>query len=280
MQEAAKAKMQDQINLETLYSKNQLMPRLRRYFEIELNERLGIDLSLFFSTNDIPKDAGFTFLVQMALHRRCDLPTMVGLLRSKCTSSQDAADLILWCCELDLAHWNPAFSILIVDDMLQIPEDVQRELDLYQFPLPMVIEPREVKCNRDTGYVTQKGSVILKQNHHEDDVCLDHLNRMNAVKLCINKTTAQMIANKWRNLDRVKEGESREDFEKRKRAFEKYDRTAKEVMATLSEHGDHFHLTHRYDKRGRVYCQGYHVTYQGNAWNKAVIELADKELVE
>lgn len=269
-----------QIELETLYSKNQLMTRLRRYFEVELNERLGIDLSLFFSTNDIPKEAGFTFVVQMALHRRCDLPTMVGLLRSKCASAQEAADLILWICELDLAHWLPAYSQLVVEDALQIPEDVQRELDMYQFPLPMIVEPKKVNCNRDTGYVTQRGSIILKQNHHEDDVCLDHINRMNAVPLVINQTTALMIANKWRNLDKMKEGETKEDFEKRKRAFDKYDRTAKEVIAKLNEHTDRFYLTHKYDKRGRVYCQGYHVTYQGNAWNKAVVELADKELVE
>jgi len=39
-------------------------------------------------------------------------------------------------------------------------------------------------------------------------------------------------------------------------------------------------MTHRYDKRGRVYCMGYHVNYQGTPWNKAVIELADKEMIQ
>jgi len=38
-------------------------------------------------------------------------------------------------------------------------------------------------------------------------------------------------------------------------------------------------LTHKYDKRGRCYSQGYHVNPQGNDWNKAVIEFAEKEPV-
>lgn len=272
--------MQHQMELERLFNKNQLLPRLKAYFENELLENTGVNIVMFLSINDIPKDFGLSLLVQMALHRRTDLPTMVGLLRSHCQSAQECADLILKCCELDLLHWHPAFSQLIVERALQIPDYVQRELDLYQFPLPMVVEPKEVKGNRDTGYLTQRGSIILKKNHHEDDVCLDHINRMNSVKLCVNVDTANMIANSWRNLDRIKEGETPEDFEKRKRAFDKYDRTAKEVIGKLVEHGNEFYLTHKYDKRGRVYCQGYHVTYQGNAWNKAVIELAEPEMVQ
>jgi DNA-directed RNA polymerase len=38
-------------------------------------------------------------------------------------------------------------------------------------------------------------------------------------------------------------------------------------------------MTHKYDKRGRTYSQGYHIQPQGSDWNKAVIEFADKEIV-
>ena len=52
----------------------------------------------------------------------------------------------------------------------------------------------------------------------------------------------------------------------------------REVMEALFMMGNEFYLTHRYDKRGRCYAQGYHVTTQGNPWNKAVIEFAHEEL--
>jgi hypothetical protein len=274
------ALMQQQIELEKLYDKNQTTKRLRFYFETEVLQRHALDLGMFLDLNQIPRDFGFSLLVQISLHRRTDLPTMVGLMRHHFKSAQEASDAILKCCELDMLHWNPAFSQLVVEPSLQIPLDVQHELDLFQFPLPMIVEPREVKSNKDTGYVTSSGSIILKKNHHNDDVCLDHINRMNRIKFTINVDTAHMIANTWRNLDKVKEGETTDDFEKRKRAFDKYDKTAHAVIGILEGFGNEFYLTHRYDKRGRVYCQGYHVTYQGNAWNKSVLELADKEIIE
>lgn len=274
------AKMQTQLELETLYNKNQLIPRLHHYFKKELKAQSGLDLTKFMELNQIDESFGFSLLVQMALHRRTTLPTMIGILRHHMKTAQEVADAILKCCELDLVHWHPAFSQLVVEPTLTIPANVQRELDLYQFPLPMVIEPKKVKSNRDTGYVLNGGSIILKKNHHEQDVVLDHINRMNAVKFTINTDTAQMIKNTWRNLDKPKDGESKEDFEKRKRAFEKYDRTCHEVHAKLAEHGNEFYLTHKYDKRGRVYCQGYHCNYQGASWNKAVIELAEPELIK
>ena len=273
------ANMQTQIGLEKLYSKNQLLPRLYKYFEVELKERSGLDLTKFMEVNNIDSEFGFSLLVQMALHRRTTLPTMVGILRRLYPSAQEVADAILKCCEVDLCHWLPAYSQLVVEPALTIPEDVQRELDLYQFPLPMVIPPRKVKSNRETGYVLNQGSIILKKNHHENDVCLDHINRMNSIRFTINTDTATMIANSWRNLDKPKDGETKEEFERRKRAFEKYDRSCHEVIAKLVDHGNEFYLTHKYDKRGRVYCQGYHVNYQGAPWNKAVIELAEPELV-
>jgi hypothetical protein len=51
-------------------------------------------------------------------------------------------------------------------------------------------------------------------------------------------------------------------------------------MSLPLQEGNEFCLTHKYDKRGRIYCQGYPVNYQGALWNKAVIQLAAKEIVE
>ena len=44
--------------------------------------------------------------------------------------------------------------------------------------------------------------------------------------------------------------------------------------------GNNFSLNHKYDKRGRTYCQGYHVNYQGTPWNKAVVEFSHKEITK
>lgn len=261
-----------QKHLEYLFSKNQLHSRIKAEFS---NPEQGFTPHM--EEQGIPIDFGLDVLVQMALHKRANLQTMVGILYHHFDNGQETADMLLKAAEADLMDWAPDLKLFIV--RFTISDAVQAEIDRFQFPLPMVVEPRKITNNRSSGYLLNQTSVILNDNHHEDDVCLDHLNRVNKVRYAINDRVVKMVKNSWRNLDKPKEGETDEKFTRRQRAFEKYDSTAKDVMETLGAHSDHFYLTHRYDKRGRVYCMGYHVNYQGNAWNKAVVEFAEKEII-
>lgn len=265
---------QSQIELEELYAKNHLMNRLRREFDVQ-----GLDD--FCAGHALPRSFTVDLLAHMALHRRAPMSTLVGILHHHFGNSipdlQACADMIWQAAEAGAVDYDPvAWQFTLRFD---VSDAVRLDLERFQYPLPMVVPPRPIQSNRDTGYYTIKGSVILKDNHHEDDVCLDHLDRVNQIPLVINPDTARLVANRWRNLDRPREGEDRRDFEKRVRAFEKYDRVSRDVIETLFMTGEPFYLTHRYDKRGRCYVQGYHVTTQGNAWNKAVIEFAEAELV-
>ena len=260
-----------QIELEQLFNKNQLIPRIRR----EFTDCDKFDFVKYIKECGLPPLFGIDLLVQMALHKRASLVTLIGCLRHHFNDGQQTCDAIYKAAECDLVDYSVQERVFIVK--FSISADVQAELDKFQFPLPMIVKPMPVTNNKETGYITGRGSIILRNNHHEDDVCLDHINRMNSIKFTINPNTAKMVKHTWRNLDKPKDGETKEDFQKRKRAFEKYDRTAKEVIGMLT---DEFYLTHKEDKRGRTYCQCYHVTYQGAAWNKAVIEFAEKELIE
>ncbi len=266
--------IEHQVMLERLYSKNQLIPRIQAEFrncpEINFEEE--------FTRLGIPRIFGMDLLVQMALHKRADIPTMVGILYPHFNDAQLTADMILKAVDADVVDWDGRTKMLIT--RFEVLPEVQAELDRFQYPLPMVVRPQHVKDNRSSGYLIGNSSVILKNNHHDDDVCLDHLNRANGIKLSINLECVRMLHNKWKNLDKRKPDETQEDFLRRKKAFLKYDRTAHDVMDLLIQHGNEFYLTHRYDKRGRTYASGYHVNYQGNPWNKSCIEFAEKEMVE
>lgn len=262
-----------QIELEKIYSKNQLMPRIRSEFK---NSK-EFDFVKYMEHVNIPVDFGIDLLTQMVLHKRASVATLVGCLRHHFKDSQMTADMLLRAAEVDLVDYSPQLQQFIM--IYDVSDDVKADLERFQFPLPMVIKPVKVTTNRDTGYMLGRGSILLGGEFHLDDVCLDHINRMNSIKFSINHDTATMVKNQWRNLDKPKEGESKNDFQQRRKAFEKYDRTTKDVMDLLLKHGNEFYLTHRPDKRGRTYCVGYHVNYQGASWNKAVIELADKEII-
>lgn len=267
----AQARNEHQLELENLFDKHQLLPRVRQAFQ----QSKQVNFHAMMESSGVPEEFGWDVLAQIAIHKRCNVPTMLGCLRRHAPSVQETADLLELAVNAKLLTYSEKDQQLIV--IYDISARLQAELDQFQYPLPMVVPPRVLHDNRDSGYLTGRGSVILRDNHHDDDICLDHLNRMNQTKLCLNLDTAQMIQNRWKGLDKKAPDETWDDFKRRQRAFEKYDKVAKNVIGILLQEGNEIYLTHKYDKRGRTYCMGFHVTYQGTDWNKAVIELAEKE---
>ena len=255
-----------QVSLETLYSKHQLLPTLRAEFD-------GIAVQY-----PIDEDHEFIrdMLAQICLHRQADPPTMVGILSPKYGSPQEVADKLLLMVEFDYIDYNEVTgNFQIVYDVSQ---DVQSMLDRYQYPLPMIVKPDLIKDNFTTGYHTITGSVILNGSPYfaNVDICLDHLNRINAVPLALDY--AVLSSNEARYIKPTrKEGESYEDFRKRLKQASVFYGVSVEVMTGLSDLSDVFYLTHKYDRRGRCYASGYHVNTQGTDYNKAVIQLAVKE---
>lgn len=267
MNDQLKAK---QLELETLHNKNQTLSRIRAEFT-EAGFEKGIEQT------GLPVPFGLDLLVQMALHKRTELDTLVGLLRRHFKTAQECADMIYQAAAKNLVDYNSELAQFIV--RFTISADVQEELDKFQYPLPMVVEPNKLKSNGSSAYLLSMGSVILKDNHHNEDVCLGHLNKMNKIPLQVNMDVITKMKNSWKNLDKRKDGETDTDFKKRQKAFQKYDRTAKEVIEKVTEVSDVIYITNKYDKRGRTYSQGYHVNPQGNAWCKASVLFANKELV-
>lgn len=261
-----------QIELEELYSKHQKNRSIREDFAKDLAEAIE-------NQTDVPVEFALDLLTQMSLHLKASIPTLVGILqhhfKDEPKPAQACALMILQACKDDIVDYDDVTEMIVV--RYEMSPAVKEQVDRFQYPLPMIEKPLEVRHNRQTGYRTIPGSIILKQNHHDDDVCLDHINRMNAQRLSVNPQVVAFIQNKWRHLDKRKDGETFQDFQKRKKAFAKFDRTSRDVIDAMLLSGNEFWLTHKYDKRGRTYCQGYHINYQGNDWNKAVVEFADGE---
>lgn len=181
--------MERQIELERLFNKNQLIPRIRK----EFTDTDAFDFIGYLKQCEIPEAFGLDLLVQMALHKRTSLTTLIGILRHHFNDGQETADMIYKAASCDLMDYDSNLRLFIVT--FTISAEVQAELDMFQFPLPMVVEPNPVNSNRDTGYLISGGSIILRHNHHDDDVCLDHINRMNKVKFTINHDTVMMVKN-------------------------------------------------------------------------------------
>lgn len=259
---------QTQQDLETLFSKHQLLPVLREQFSEILDE-----------VEDEDKNFYADMLTQIYLHRQADVPTMVGILSPKHGTPQEVADKLLLAAEFDFIDFDQDRKRFLVK--YDVSDDVKAMLDRYQYPLPMIVKPNEVKKNSDTGYHTIKGSVILNGSSYfnDKDMCLDHINRANSVPLALDFSVVRSTEGQFDKPKR-KVGEDFNEFRKRLRQAVVFYETSVEVMESLDGLSDKIYMTHKFDRRGRCYSSGYHINPQGTDYNKAVLQLAKKEVIK
>ena len=183
------------------------------------------------------------------------------------------AELMAMLCITDAFDIDKAdkMASLMVISRIPLPEKVVEFIQNSEYLPPMVCEPLELTHNFSSGYLTHNDSLILGSgNHHDGDICLDVLNLMNKVALRLDTEFLSKVEEE--PTFEIKDQEQAElwmDFKRQSYSF----------YRLMVECGNQFYLTHKVDKRGRIYAQGYHITTQGTAFKKAQLELANEELV-
>lgn len=265
---------ENQKMLESFFNERQTNKLLRKQFMDcpELIEKI--------QQASIDEDFALDLLGHMVLAKRSTVPALVGLLKHHFHGSfdphQKAADQLLVAIEIDLVDYHPEKRQVIL--RFDVDPSTHALIKQYQYLPPMTVPPLKVTDNRGSGYLSiRTDSLILKKNHHDEDIGLDSINRFNQVPMSINFAVATQAKNQWKHLDKAKPGETYEEYQDRVKAFNRFQKDAAFTMALMEQMGNRFWFTHKVDKRGRTYCQGYHLNYQGHDWSKAVLELADKE---
>lgn len=191
----------------------------------------------------------------------------------KAESIQTVAELLAILCytdAFDICKATKSASLVIINRM-PLTERLRGFIADSQYLPPMVCEPEILKHNHSSGYLTHNDSLLLgKGNHHDGDLCLDVLNTQNQVAL---KLSIEFLCT-------VEEEPTFElDSAEKIDQWGEYKRQSYQLYHLLVTQGNKFWLTHKVDKRGRIYAQGYHITTQGSSFKKASIELAHEEIV-
>ena len=184
---------------------------------------------------------------------------------------QTAAELLalLWQQDFFALSRNSNQEILVQTNFV-LDERIIALINQTKYLPPMLCPPRKLVKNYQSGYLTFDDSLILKQNHHNDDICLDSLNIFNSVPLSLKVEMLTTISEPLpAAIDTVE----------KKQAWLKMVTDSYAVYADLVAAGNEFYITHKVDKRGRTYAQGYHVSYQGNKFRQAILELAEKRFI-
>lgn len=169
------------------------------------------------------------------------------------------------------------FDVTLAEPELELPMMVQCDLVIAKetrqmikrtkYLPPMVCPPKWVNSNRPEQYMNHSASLVLggEINHHNKKLSLDVINIMNQQALSLDEEIAASHEVPNKVLD---------TWEKQMQ-FNDMALASKEVYRELIEQGNKFYFTHKYDKRGRLYSQGYHVNIQSTEFKKAIINLAE-----
>ena len=170
----------------------------------------------------------------------------------------------------DIEKANKMASLMVVSN-IPLSEKLVTFIEESQFLPPMVCEPLELAHNYSSGYLTHNDSLILGTgNHHDGDICLDVLNTMNKVALKLDTEF----------LCKVEEEPTFDlDTQDKLDQWNKFKEQSYMMYSLLASQGNKFYLNHKVDKRGRIYCHGYHISTQGTSFKKASLEFAKEELV-
>ena len=170
----------------------------------------------------------------------------------------------------DIEKANKMASLMVVSN-IPLSERLVTFIEESQFLPPMVCEPLELTHNYSSGYLTHNDSLILGTgNHHDGDICLDVLNTMNKVALKLDTEF----------LSQVEEEPTFDlDTQDKLDQWNKFKEQSYMMYSLLASQGNQFYFNHKVDKRGRIYCHGYHISTQGTSFKKASLEFAKEELV-
>lgn len=192
----------------------------------------------------------------------------------KADAIKTVAELTAVLCGTDAFDINKASSnaSLMIQSQIPLEDKLVEYINNSQYLPPMVCKPLELTSNYSSGYLSHTDSVILGSgNGHDGDVCLDVLNTMNAVELQLATDFVGSVEEEPTfDLDTPEKVEQWANFKKQSYDF----------YLLMVTNGNVFHLCHKYDKRGRVYPGGYHLSTAGTAQKKAMLELANEEYVD
>ena len=180
----------------------------------------------------------------------------------------DSTDLILW----DITKDNKR----IIKSNMALSDELQRRVDLMCVLPPMIKKPERLTHNKSSGYLTiNKDSLILgdRENYHDECISLDVLNTLNSQALCLDLD----ICYKFKKEFKSEFDKDTDEYLNQKKTYEKAKEQFEFFRDKLADSTIFF--THKVDKRGRVYSQGYVFNCQGTSFEKACLQLKVKEFV-
>ena len=171
--------------------------------------------------------------------------------------------------------------------LLELPFDhpLSKRVRLSCYLPPLVEKPMKIENNYQSGYHTIDDCVILgyTENQHKHKLALDTLNTLNSIEYELDTYVLNNFEKEWHREElhddelALLSNDEQLEYHIQHQTWQQY----QEQFQVLSEmlQNKTLYFLHKYDKRGRVYTQGYHFSNQGSSFEKACLNLKTKELI-
>lgn len=190
---------------------------------------------------------------------------------------QTCADVLWLINQTDLILIDIVNDTRYIQSNMELPDELVDRLTLMCVLPPMLVKPRTLRHNKSCGYLTiNKDSLILgdKENYHDECISLDVLNTLNSQALCLDLD----ICYKFQKEFKSEFDKDTDEYLNQRKTYERAEEQFEFFRDKIQDKTIHF--THKVDKRGRVYSQGYTFNTMGTSFEKACINLKTKEFVE
>lgn len=189
---------------------------------------------------------------------------------------QTCADVLWILNQTDLILIDIRGGTYYIQSNMQLTDELVNRLNIMCVLPPMLVKPRTLRQNKSSGYLTiNKDNLILgdKENYHDEAISLDVLNTLNSQAFQLDLDVCYKFQKEFKSEFDKDTDEYLNQLKTHNKAKEQF-----EYFRDVIQDKTIF-FTHKVDKRGRVYSQGYQFNTQGSSYEKACINLKTKEFV-
>lgn len=259
---------------------NSLSESLREYISIPYWDSKNIRLQAL--NKDLTKKVILNILTQVLLIASDYVPLItvcssMSFGGSRYHDIQTCADILHLINQTELIMVDVVDTRYYICSNMQLSDELVNRLNIMCVLPPMLVRPRMLRHNKSCGYLTiNKDNLILgdKENYHDDYISLDVLNTLNSQALTLDLDICYKFEKEFKSefdKDTDEYLNQRKTHNKAKEQFEYF----RDVIQDKT-----IFFTHKVDKRGRIYSQGYSFNPMGSSFEKACLQLKVKEFVE
>jgi len=163
----------------------------------------------------------------------------------------------------------------VIKPNYQLSEELQFKIHSCQYLPPMLCEPIPWTSNTKGGLLTQQSSCILGSGNNIGQAqALDVLNKLQSIEWELNLDTLQ---EQEPEAKPQKPSESNSEYTRRVKQHNIATEQSARIYDLMLENNNSFYFIWKYDKRGRMYSQGYDINLQGSEYKKSILNFKHSE---